>query len=257
MTAAELSGHVPTPVAGRLEGAVALVTGAARGLGRDIADRLTGEGATVALVDVRAPEAPLADGQFHLVCDVADDEQVSECLTIVEARCGGLDVLVNCAGLLSGRRSTLQVDRDEMHRYFDVNAVGPLLMSQAAHPLLKVSPRRGRIINVASRTFYTANSGQLAYIASKGALTGITRVLAKDFGKDGITVNAVIPAQVSTPGTREHSGKEVFEKTMSRQAIQEFVTGAHLAGLVAYLASPDAALVTGQSMVCDGGGLMR
>lgn len=101
------------------------------------------------------------------------------------------------------------------------------------------------------------NPGQLAYIASKGALTGMTRVLAKEFGPDKITVNAVMPAQVSTPGTREHSGDEAFNTTMRNQAIEEFVTPSHFAGLVAFLASPDGVLITGQSLICDGGGLMR
>lgn len=85
----------------------------------------------------------------------------------------------------------------------------------------------------------------------------MTRVLANELGEEQITVNAVMPAQVATPGTREHSGDEVFARTMEKQAIKEFVTPAHFAGMVAYLASPDGALVTGQTMVCDGGGLMK
>lgn len=241
----------------RLDGAAALVTGAARGLGRDIADRLAAEGARVALVDVLEPEEPLGEHQIALTADVTDFAEVEQAVAACVERCGGLDILVNAAGLLSGRRSSLEASRDEMLRYFDVNAVGPVLMTQAAHPHLARSERRGRVVNVASRTFYTVNPGQLAYIASKGALTGITRVLAAELGGDRITVNAVIPAQVPTPGTREHSGEEVFARTREKQAIPEEVTGAHLAGLVAYLASPDGALMTGQSLVCDGGGLMR
>jgi 3-oxoacyl-[acyl-carrier protein] reductase len=81
--------------------------------------------------------------------------------------------------------------------------------------------------------------------------------MARELGPDRICVNAAIPAQVATPGTREHSNDEKFADTMSQQAIQEFVTPADFAGLVAYLASPDAAMVTGQSFVCDGGGLLH
>jgi 3-oxoacyl-[acyl-carrier protein] reductase len=119
------------------------------------------------------------------------------------------------------------------------------------------SERRGRIINVVSRTFFSGSAGQLAYVASKGALVGMTRVMALEFGGDGIAVNGIMPGQVATPGTRQFSGDEVFEATMNKQAIKEFVTGEHLAGMAAYLASDDGALVTGQMMVCDGGGLLH
>ncbi|MDX3128790.1 SDR family oxidoreductase [Streptomyces europaeiscabiei] len=94
-------------------------------------------------------------------------------------------------------------------------------------------------------------------MASKGALIGMTRVMARELGEHRITVNAVAPAQVATPGTRAHSDDEVFAATMRRQAIEEFVTPEHFAGLVSYLASPDAVMVTGQTLVCDGGGLLH
>nr|WP_258937580.1 MULTISPECIES: SDR family oxidoreductase [Prauserella salsuginis group] len=112
-------------------------------------------------------------------------------------------------------------------------------------------------MNVASRTFFTGTLGQIGYIASKGALIGMTRVMAREFGEHRICVNAVMPTQVATPGTREHSGDDVFARTMSQQAIREFVTPEDFAGLVSFLASPDATLITGQSIVCDGGGLLH
>jgi NAD(P)-dependent dehydrogenase (short-subunit alcohol dehydrogenase family) len=174
----------------------------------------------------------------------------------VVERLGGVDVLINNARLLSGRASLLDATPEELHRYYDVNAVGPLLMVQACFPHLRDSTRRGRVINVASRTFFTGAPGQIAYIASKGALIGMTRVMARELGEHRITVNAVMPAQVATPGTRAHSGDDVFQRTMSQQAIQEFVTPDDFAGLVAFLASADGALITGQSLACDGGGLL-
>ncbi|TJY69644.1 SDR family oxidoreductase [Arthrobacter sp. CAU 1506] len=241
----------------RLVGRVAIVTGGSGGLGRGIAGRLAAEGCTVASLDIKEPAGPLEAGVQFLACDVTDREDVNATVRKVAEQFGGLDILVNNAGLLSGRHSFLDVTADQMHRYFDVNAVGPLLMTQAAYPYLKASEHRGRVINVASRTFFTGNAGQAAYVASKGALTGLTRVLANELGADGITVNAIVPAQVATPGTREHSGEEVFAATMSRQAIKEYVTPEHFAGLAAYLASPDAALITGQTLVYDGGGLLR
>lgn len=242
---------------GRLQGRTALVTGGAGGLGRAIADRFAAEGANVAVLDVRQPEGPRDGSELFLTCDVTDPAAVAEAVGQVGAHFGSLDILVNNAGLLSGRDSFRTVTAEQMHRYFAVNAVGPLLLTQAAYPLLKGSSFRGRVINVASRTFFTGNAGQAAYIASKGALLGLTRVLANELGPDRITVNAIVPAQVATPGTSAHSDADVFAATMQKQAIKEFVTPEHFASLAVFAASDDALLMTGQTLICDGGGLMR
>ncbi|MCF2585796.1 SDR family NAD(P)-dependent oxidoreductase [Brevibacterium sp. UCMA 11752] len=249
---------LPSPP-NRLEGTVSIVTGASGGLGSAIADRLIAEGSTVACLDVKEHTDP--NGTYKrdhfFKCDITDAAAVESVVDDIAEQFGGIDILVNSAGILSGRESSLRTSSEKMHRYFDVNAVGPMHMVQSCYPQLKASRWRGRVINVASRTFFMGNPGQLAYIASKGALTGMTRVLAKEFGPDRVTVNAVMPAQVATPGTREHSGEKAFSSTMHKQAIEEFVAPSHFAGLVAFLSSPDGALITGQSMICDGGGLMR
>ncbi|MGC9537537.1 SDR family NAD(P)-dependent oxidoreductase [Streptomyces sp. UG1] len=240
---------------------VAVVTGAGGGLGAAIVRRLAGDGFTVAALDIADTVGTEASGESagvrRWLCDVSDPVATRRTVQEIGEAYGAVDVLVNNAGLLSGRSSLLETTPAELHRFFDVNAVGPLLMVQACLPLLKESAYRGRVINVASRTFFTGAPGQIAYVASKGALIGMTRVMARELGEHRITVNAVAPAQVATPGTRAHSGEEVFAETMRRQAIQEFVTPENFAGLVSYLASPDAALVTGQTLVCDGGGLMH
>ncbi|MFA5708511.1 SDR family NAD(P)-dependent oxidoreductase [Mycolicibacterium sp.] len=241
---------------GRLAGRIVVVTGAAAGLGEGIARRMSAEGATVVGLDV-APPSEDADAVVSLACDVADPDSVSASIAEVADRFGGVDVVVNNAGLLSGRASLLEATPQELHRYFSVNAVGALLVVQAAFPYLRDSAHRGRIINVASRTFFTGGAGLVGYVASKGALMGMTRVMAREFGEHRICVNAVIPSQVDTPGTRAHSDDDVFRKTMSAQVIQEFVTPDDFAGLVAFLAGPDARMITGQSIVCDGGGLFH
>ena len=258
MASSDEAAERPVP-SDRLAGAVSIVTGASGGLGSAIVDRLTAEGSTVACLDVREPadNSQARTRSRFFTCDITDASAVRTVVDQVAEQFGGIDILVNSAGILSGRDSSLRTNSVEMHRYFDVNAVGPMHMVQSCHPYLKSSPWRGRVINVASRTFFSGNPGQIAYIASKGALTGMTRVLANELGPDRITVNAVMPSQVATPGTRAHSGDEVFTATMDKQAIEEFVTPAHFAGLVAFLASPDGVLITGQSMICDGGGLMR
>ncbi len=246
----------------RLADVVAVVTGAAGGLGNAIVQRLAADGATVAALDLAdGPDQPgtndLTGSIARWICDVTDRDAVNRTVTEVVDRFAHVDVLVNNAGILSGRASLLEATPEELHRFYDVNAVGSLQMVQACFPYLRDSPHRGRIVNVASRTFFTGAPGQIAYIASKGALIGMTRVMARELGEHRICVNAVMPAQVATPGTRAHSGDEVFERTMSQQAIQEFVTPEDFAGLVAFLASADGARITGQSIVCDGGGLLH
>lgn len=241
----------------RLTGRVAVVTGAAGGLGAAIAARLAAEGAAVAGLDITAPDAAEADGVAFYQCDVSEPKSVAAAIDGIVARFGGIDVVVNNAGLLSGRASLLEMTPQDMHRYYSVNAVGALLVVQSSFPFLRDSRHRGRIINVASRTFFTGGAGQIGYVASKGALIGMTRVMAREFGEHRICVNAVMPAQVATPGTLAHSGDEVFRKTMSAQVIQEFVTPEDFAGLVSFLASPDARMITGQCLVCDGGGLFH
>ena len=247
--------EVPT----RLVGRKAIVTGAAGGLGEAIAERLAAEGATVALLDVKdaAPAAEkIGGGARAWHCDVTDRAGVGSVVDEVASSFGGVDILVNNAGLLSGRRPFLEVDKEEMLRYYETNVVGYLHLAQACFPYLKESEHRGRIANVASRTFFTGSPGQLAYVASKGGVFGLTRVLARELGEHGITVNAVMPSQVATPGTEAHSGPEMFESTMRLQILKEFVRPADFAPIVAFLASDDARLITGQSMVCDGGGLL-
>ncbi|WP_149823152.1 SDR family NAD(P)-dependent oxidoreductase [Streptomyces tailanensis] len=243
---------------------VAVVTGAAGGLGESVARRLAADGFTVAALDITEPDdtAGIDDntgitGVRAWRCDVSDPAATRRTVEEIAETYGGVDVLVNNAGLLSGRSSLLETTSQELHRFFDINAVGPLLMVQACVPWLVKSAHRGRVINVASRTFFTGSPGQLAYVASKGALIGMTRVMARELGEHRVTVNAVAPAQVATPGTRGHSGDEAFAATMRQQAIREYVTPDHFAGLVSYLASPDAAMVTGQTLVCDGGGLLH
>lgn len=239
----------------RLDGRVALVTGGSRGLGAAIVRRLVRDGATVAVLDIAEPE-PDQPASFRVAADVTDEEQVAAAVQTVGYQLGGLDVLVNNAGLLSGRRPFTETSKDEMVRFLTVNAVGYLLVSQAAHAWLKASSA-GCIINVASRTFFTGAPGQLAYVSSKGAVIGLTRVLARELGPDGITVNAAMPGQVATPGTREHSDESVFDATMRQQAIQRRIQPEDFAALVAFLASDDARMITGQTVICDGGGYLH
>ncbi len=240
---------------------VAVVTGGASGMGEAIAQRLASEGATVEILDlqdaspvVEAIEA--AGGTAHARrCDVTDEAQLAEAAAAVGEQHGRVDILVNNAGILGGRTPLLELKRAEVERFMQVNFIGYFLVTQAFYPWLKHS-EAGRIINVASRTYFLANPGQLPYVASKGAVMGMTRVLAKELGPENITVNAVAPGMIATPGTRVHSEEAAFDRVMQNQAIKKRGEPRHLAGLIAWLASDDAELVTGQMWLCDGGGYL-
>ena len=249
-------------MAGRLEGRVAVVTGAAAGLGRAAAVRLASEGAAVEILDIKdASEAvnaiTAAGGKAHsIICDCTDEEQVGRAAKEISERHGRVDILVNNAGILTARKPWHTLSKEEVNRYVQVNYIGYFVVTKAMYPLIQKS-KAPRVIMVASRTYFLANPGQMSYVASKGAVMGMTRVLAKELGEEGITVNAVMPGMVATPGTMEHSQEEAFNRVMGNQAIKRRVQPEHLAGLIAFLASDDAELITGQMIICDGGGYLH
>jgi len=246
----------------RLEGRVAVVTGAAAGLGKAAAARLASEGAALEILDLKdgsetAKEIVGAGGQAHsMLCDCTDEKQIAAAVKAIEERHGHVDILVNNAGILSGRQPWHTLTKEEVNRYVQINYIGYFLVTKAMYPLIRKSSTP-RVIMVASRTYFLANPGQMAYVASKGAVMGMTRVLAREMGEDGIPVNAVMPGMVATPGTMEHSQEEAFNRVMNNQAIKRRVMPKHLAGLIAFLASDDAELITGQMILCDGGGYLH
>jgi NAD(P)-dependent dehydrogenase (short-subunit alcohol dehydrogenase family) len=245
-----------------LKDRVAVVSGAALGIGKAIALRLATEGARVEILDIRdageaCAEIRRAGGDASsAICDVTKEDQIKAAVDGIGARHGRVDILVNNAGILSGRTPWHQLTYDEVNRFVQINYLGYFLVSKAIYPLLKKS-QCGRLINVASRTYFLANPGQMAYVAAKGAVMGMTRVMARELGEEGITVNAVAPGMVATPGTQEHSNEEAFNRVMANQAIKKRVQPEHLAALVAFLASDDAELITGQMILCDGGGYLH
>ena len=242
-----------------LDGRTAVVTGGARGLGRAAAERLAQEGVKVAILDIledEAAEVAKSFGGVAIKCDTTDEALLASAFESVHAQLGGLDILVNNAGIIAQRKDWQAWTRDEVARFAEVNYIGYFLTIKAAYPLLKQS-EHGRIINVASRTFFMGNIGQTPYVSAKGAVIGLSWNMAKELGSDGITVNAVMPGQVATEGTRAYNPEEMFERTMQSQAIKKRVEPPHLAALIAFLASDDASMISGQSIVCDGGALLH
>jgi len=245
-----------------LDGRVAVVSGAATGIGRAIAVRLAAEGASIEILDIQDSSATCDEiratgGTANCeICDVTMEDQIAAAVKAVEERHGVVDILVNNAGILSGRTPWHTLSYEEVNRFVQINYLGYFLVSKAIYPLLKKSSH-GRLINIASRTYFLANPGQMAYVAAKGAVMGMTRVLAKEMGEDNITVNAVAPGMVATPGTQAHSPEEAFDRVMMNQAIKKRVQPEHLAALVAFIASDEAELITGQMILCDGGGYLH
>lgn len=246
----------------RLDGRIAIVSGAAMGMGQAAALRLASDGATIAIID-RADASEtigkITSGGGSVEAwqaDVTDEDQVNSAVQKIGERFGKIDVLVNNAGKISPRIPWHEHTKAQVEEFIDINYIGYFLVAKAVYPWLKKS-EAPRIINVASRTFFLAGPGQMGYVASKGAVVGMTRVLAREVGEDGITVNAVMPGQIATPGTRQYNEEEVFDRTMQNQAIKKRGLPEHLAALIAFLASDDAELITGQTIVCDGGGFMH
>jgi NAD(P)-dependent dehydrogenase (short-subunit alcohol dehydrogenase family) len=190
------------------------------------------------------------------MADTTDEGLLAEAFKGVEATYGGLDILVNNAGIIAPRRDWQDWTKGDLERFAEINYIGYFLTIKAAYPMLKLS-EAGRVINVASRTFFMGNPGQTPYVSAKGAVVGLSWNMCKELGGDGIAVNAVMPGQVATEGTLEYNGEDMFERTMLNQAIKKRVYPEHLAGLIAFLASDDGAMISGQSIVCDGGGLLH
>lgn len=247
---------------GKLDDRIVLVTGGAMGLGRAAALRLADDGASIAILDKESAEPVVGEinakggTAASWTCDVTDEDQIESTLRSIDERFGRLDVLVNNAGILSPRKPWNQWTRAEMQRYIDINYMGYWLVAKASYPLLKKSAQP-RIINVASRTFFMGNPGQLPYVAAKGAVQGLTWCLARELGEEGINVNAVMPGMVATEGTLAYNQEEAFDRVMNNQAIKKRVTPEDLADLIAFVASDDAKMITGQTFICDGGGYLH
>lgn len=251
---------------GRFEGQVAVITGSATGIGAATVLRLVSEGALVAGLDINrdANEATAAAGQGRAIaldCDVRSPESQRAAFDEVMDRWGRVDVLVACAGIyVGGPLPDVPIDR--WHDIAAVNLTGVLVSNQLAAAVM-IEQRSGRIVNISSMAGKTSWPYSAEYSATKSGVIGITRSVAMELGPYGITVNALCPGNTLTTMVRQVAGEvgatlgmtadEWLRMRAEDTALKRLADPAEIAGVIAFLASADAAYITGQAIEVDGG----
>ena len=247
-----------------LEGRVAIVTGGGGGLGEGICHTLAAAGAAVAAVDVAREEAERVAGQVSsggarcvaLEADVSDRRSAQAMVESVVGEFGGVDILVNNAAIYPLRPWT-EIEDEEWDRVMAVNLKGYFLCARAAFPHMR-DRGHGRIINVASITFFIGWAGFLDYVSSKGAVIGFTRTLAREVGPDGVTVNAISPGAFPTAAERVHPDQEALNRRiLEQQCLKRRGRPEDVGNLVTFLAGDEASFITGQTIMIDGGWAMH
>ncbi len=246
---------------GRLENKIAVITGAASGIGSATAQRFVEEGATIAALDLVTPEGEAWDSicatapeSDSFIVDVTKEPSIEEAVRAVITKYGRIDVLVNGAGVSSGG-ATEDITEEEWDRVMDINLKGSFFVAKhVVRQMIKQSS--GSIVHIASIEGLDGLSGQLAYGTSKGAVVQMTRNMAADYATMGIRVNCVCPGAIETPMTailNDESLKEIKTQMENAHLMERFGLPHEVANGILYLASDEASFVTGHPLVIDGG----
>jgi len=240
----------------RFEGRVALVTGAARGIGKAIAVRLGEEGATVIAVDINgegaaATRREIGGRSFSVQCDIGDPDSVSTLFTAVDAQAGKLDVLVSAAAIVPFVKWD-ELTFEEWRRVMRVNLDGLYLICRAGSELMRRNGY-GRIVNISSNSIFAGTPNMAHYVASKGGVLAFTRALASELGPYKITANCICPGLTDTEGVQQTPHKEAFDFVEMLQAIKGRALPSDIVPAVAFLASEEAHWITGQALAVDAG----
>jgi NAD(P)-dependent dehydrogenase (short-subunit alcohol dehydrogenase family) len=249
-----------------LAGKVAIVTGAAQGIGAEFAQALAAQGAAVMVADIADPQPTVAairraGGQaLGMVADVTDSRAVAAMVARTVADFGGVHILVNNAAIgREGRMNKVtDITSEYWHRLMAVNVGGTFECVKAVVPVMRAQGY-GKIINLASGVFWSGPVNLAHYAASKGAIIGFTRSIARELGGDGIRANCLAPGLTLSPGVQADpvlSGASAAAQRASR-ALPRDAYPADLVGPLLYLAGPDSDFVTGQVVLVDGGSVMH
>ena len=250
----------------RLDNKVIIVTGAARGLGKADALRLAEEGAKVVVADIldgrKVMEAIKRNGgdASAIKTDVSSEESTREMAAKTIESFGRIDVLVNNAAMFATIKKNpfWQISAEEWDALMAVNLKGPFLCAKAVYPQMK-KQGKGKIINVASSTFFKGVPYFLHYVTSKGGNVAMTRAMAREVGDAGITVNSIAPGYTHTDYFKENpqDPPEVTQAIIASQCIKRPSTTDDMAGTIVFLASDDSDFISGQTIVVDGGSVLH
>lgn len=247
-----------------LAGRVAIVTGAGGGLGHGICDSLAAAGATVVAVgrtqstldDTVALVTGNGGKAVARVCDASDEADIAEMTRWVAAEFGQIDILINNAAIYP-RRAWTEITSQEWDDVMATNLKGYFLCARSVYPYMKAQGR-GRIVNIASITFFGGWAMLLDYVTSKGGIVGFTRALAREIGPDGITVNAISPGAFPTDAEKIHPNPDQYTAfVLENQSVKRRGTPDDIGNLAVFLSSDGSSFITGQLIQIDGGWVMH
>lgn len=246
-----------------LKGKVAVVTGGASGIGEKTAEFFVQEGVKVLIADVNRERIEKTvrslkerKGEAHgIPCDVTREDQVSRMVAETRSHFGTIDFLVNSAGIGGGMAPLETARREDWQRILEINLTGTILCCKAVMPILR-EKKSGRIVNIASEAGVSGEKGLEVYAASKGGVISLTKSLAKNLGRDNVTVNAVAPAFIHSPMTA-YLTPEIEKKWLKMYTVKRLGETGDVASMIVFLCSDRCSWITGQTISINGGFSMR